>query len=48
LIYQPQQTKEIDVEGLAYADDYLWVVGSHSTKRKKPKPDKKNKKILNG
>lgn len=30
---------EIDIEGLAQADNYLWVVGSHSRKRKQPKPD---------
>lgn len=29
--------EEVDVEGLACADGYLWFVGSHSTKRKKPK-----------
>ena len=47
LINLPASTdKEIDVEGLAYADYYLWIVGSHSTKRKKPKPDKKNKKNI--
>lgn len=28
--------EEIDIEGLAYADYYLWIVGSHSLKRKKP------------
>lgn len=26
---------EIDIEGMDYADAYLWLVGSHSTKRKK-------------
>lgn len=31
--------QEIDIEGLAYADGYIWLVGSHSLKRKKPKPD---------
>jgi hypothetical protein len=33
----PIQDAEIDIEGLAYAHDsgYLWVVGSHSLKRKK-------------
>lgn len=31
---------EVDVEGLAYADGYLWLVGSHSLKRKKPKSGK--------
>lgn len=27
---------EVDIEGLAYAGGYLWLVGSHSLKRKKP------------
>ncbi|MCK9605034.1 MAG: DUF3616 domain-containing protein [Methylomonas sp.] len=31
--------QEIDIEGLAYADGYLWLTGSHSLKRNKPKPD---------
>ena len=31
---------EIDIEGMDYADHYLWVTGSHSTKRKKPKGKK--------
>ena len=30
---------EVDVEGLAYAAPYLWVVGSHSRKRSKAKAD---------
>ena len=30
-------TEEIDIEGLCYAAPYLWVTGSHSTKRKCPK-----------
>lgn len=30
--------EEADVEDLTIADGYLWVVGSHSLKRKKPKP----------
>jgi len=30
------EEEEIDIEGLAYADHYLWVVGSHSLKRGKP------------
>jgi hypothetical protein len=29
--------EEADVEGLSVADGYLWIVGSHSLKRKKPK-----------
>lgn len=32
--------EEIDIEGLAYSDYYLWIVGSHSLKRKKPEADK--------
>lgn len=28
--------KEVDVEGVDYRDGYLWSVGSHSLKRKKP------------
>lgn len=31
---------EVDVEGLDYHDGYLWLVGSHSLKRKQPKPGK--------
>lgn len=31
-----QKGEEIDIEGLAYADHYLWLAGSHSLKRKKP------------
>ncbi|MEO1390440.1 MAG: DUF3616 domain-containing protein [Cyanobacteria bacterium J06634_6] len=36
---------EIDIEGMAYADGYLWFVGSHSTKRNKPKGNEYNKDI---
>jgi hypothetical protein len=36
---------EIDIEGLDYHDGYLWLTGSHSVKRKKPK-DKKAPKAL--
>lgn len=32
------EDEEVDIEGLAYADYYLWVTGSHSLKRKKPEP----------
>ncbi|MFP4089679.1 MAG: DUF3616 domain-containing protein [Cyclobacteriaceae bacterium] len=36
-IYLPAgDEEEVDIEGLAYADHYLWVVGSHSLKRDKP------------
>ena len=31
--------EEIDIEGMDFADGYLWLTGSHSTKRKKPKKD---------
>lgn len=34
------EDEEIDIEGLAYAEHYLWFVGSHSWKRKIPKSDK--------
>lgn len=34
------EEEEIDIEGLAYTDYYLWFVGSHSYKRKKPKSEK--------
>jgi hypothetical protein len=34
------EDQEIDIEGIAYSDYYLWFVGSHSWKRKKPKSDK--------
>lgn len=33
------RAEEADVEGLAIADGFLWIVGSHSLKRKKPKAD---------
>jgi hypothetical protein len=33
----PADLEEADVEGLAYDGSYLWLVGSHSLKRKKPK-----------
>jgi hypothetical protein len=32
-----QDKSEIDIEGMGMADHYLWLVGSHSLKRKKPK-----------
>jgi hypothetical protein len=31
--------EEMDIEGLAAADGYLWIVGSHALKRKKPDAD---------
>lgn len=33
----PNTEDEVDIEGLDYSQGYLWVMGSHSTKRKKPK-----------
>lgn len=36
---------EIDIEGLDYADGYIWVVGSHSLKRDKTEGDKPQKDI---
>lgn len=36
---------EIDIEGLDHADSYLWLTGSHSTKRKKPKGKNPEKDI---
>ncbi|MEH2245646.1 DUF3616 domain-containing protein [Nostoc sp.] len=41
--------QEINIEGLVYTDYYLWFVGSHRYKCKKPKPentDAKNFKRL--
>lgn len=35
----PGDLEEADLEGLAYEDGYLWLIGSHSLKRKQPKPD---------
>jgi len=32
----PADLEEVDVEGLDYENGYLWLVGSHSLKRKKP------------
>ncbi len=40
------EDEEIDIEGIEYSDDYLWIVGSHSWKRKKPKPDKSHIKNI--
>jgi Protein of unknown function (DUF3616) len=32
-----EEKSEADIEGLDYADNYLWFAGSHSSKRAKPK-----------
>lgn len=40
---------EADIEGLDVADGYLWMVGSHSLKRRNPKPEKsfvENRRLL--
>jgi hypothetical protein len=39
----PQKFEEADIEGLAYdeAGGYLWLIGSHSLKRKQPEAGKK-------
>ena len=35
-----QADEEADLEGMAVADGFLWVVGSHGLKRKNAKPDR--------
>lgn len=40
----PEALVEADLEGLAYEDGYLWLVGSHSLKRKKPKLEEGSEK----
>ncbi|WP_193195330.1 DUF3616 domain-containing protein [Nostoc sp. MG11] len=40
------EDQEIDIEGLAFTDYYLWFVGSHSYKRKKAKSDNTDVKNL--
>lgn len=39
-------TGEVDVEGLARNGPYLWAIGSHSGKRKKPKPHQSDAKAI--
>ncbi|HEX7242588.1 MAG TPA: DUF3616 domain-containing protein [Longimicrobiaceae bacterium] len=39
LLDLPGGDEEVDVEGLNYREPYLWMVGSHSLKRKKPDPE---------
>jgi Protein of unknown function (DUF3616) len=36
---------EVDVEGLDYNDGYLWIIGSHSSKRKKAKVNENKFKL---
>ncbi|QIX61800.1 DUF3616 domain-containing protein [Hymenobacter sp. BT18] len=33
------EAAEIDIEGMGEAGHYLWIIGSHSLKRKQPDPD---------
>ena len=40
------EDEEIDIEGLAYSDYYLWLIGSHSYKRKKPKNGKSDEENI--
>lgn len=40
------EDREIDIEGLDISGGYLWLVGSHSLKRRKPKNDKSESKNL--
>lgn len=37
---------EIDIEGIGMANSYLWIIGSHSLKRKKPKRHQSIKKQM--
>lgn len=41
----PDPEGEIDIEGMDYSAGYLWVTGSHSTKRKRPKGKKPDKDL---
>ncbi|GAA6621605.1 DUF3616 domain-containing protein [Scytonema sp. NUACC26] len=40
------EEEEIDIEGLALNEHYLWIVGSHSYKRKKTKSNKSDEKNI--
>ena len=39
-IFDLPDDNEIDLEALAVRDGWVWLVGSHSLKRKKPRPEK--------
>ncbi len=41
-----EEGEEVDLEGLAYADGYLWLTGSHSLSRSKPDDDDPPEKAL--
>jgi Protein of unknown function (DUF3616) len=40
----PDENEEIDIEGLDFDGEYLWLVGSHSSKRKDPETSKKERR----
>jgi hypothetical protein len=42
----PTVLEEADLEGLAWEEGYLWLTGSHSLKRKNPKPEDSPEKIV--
>lgn len=42
----PDEADEADIEGMAVADGWLWVVGSHSLARRKPRPGSSDAKAL--
>jgi len=39
LVDLPEKDREVDVEGIAVDRGWLWVTGSHSLARRRPKPD---------
>ena len=41
-----RQDEEVDIEGMCLADGYLWVAGSHSLTRRKPKPHHTGRQAL--
>ena len=41
-----QDKSEIDIEGIGMANSYLWIIGSHSLKRRKPKRHQSIKKQM--
>ena len=40
----PDDIHEADIEGMAFDNKYLWLTGSHSLRRKQPRPDDGAKK----
>lgn len=43
---EDDEDQEIDIEGLDISGEYLWLVGSHSLKRRNPKNDNSERKNL--